>query len=295
MRLAPDSELIREYNPCHDPQTGRFSASTEGRCAQGAAEARRELAKHLRWARGLVRRGAKPVDGGTYDDAVRRVSSRRAAAAGLPDYLHSDILRARKEHRATVQPLVPAVMGVQRRGSSAEILTRSVVLDPDGDRNLYGEGSRRVAALTTLRHELGHIAPDSLKRTGRLVGTTVEDLTATAQKWTRRQFHRGLIPQWSLLGGLQVDLKVFKESEARVRLYLEEVRAWRNAIKHSNGRVSMRVMRKALSSYAGFALGAEGGQGHEGGTSRGDLIHRGVVEHLRRYARAVRRRARSAK
>lgn len=283
--LVPNHEL-REYNPCHSPHDGRFVAKNQdGRCRPEVGAWRRKEAQRLRDARSTMR--AHRVKGGPstweqYGDygramsraafeATLRVRARRANARSefvnsappgaepsklydaVPSYLAPDARKAFEDQRAVVL-MDPYEIST----GSAQPASRTVRLRDD----TQTKRRTRAEVLSALRHEVGHIDPVRLGRTATVAGMRPEFLHDLAVRFGRRV--DGVPPAMA--------------ADRYVRSYLEEVRAWRNAIRAS-GRVSGKMMRDGLGSYA---------RGYFG-NFMGEEVLDNTMAHLQRYGRMVRR------
>lgn len=284
------TEALREFNPCHSPYDGRFATRTAGRCLGAAIKARRDDAVDLRNAR-IARRNGKLYlrPDGTIDsslsaderarmhhtlfNATLRVRARSALARGtdvpatapgkphakllpaVPGYMRKDAAAALKRDRAV------AIIDPHEENPHARIQHRMVRVPPNAK---TGRAFSRTEALSVLRHELGHVSPRKINAT-RVVGLQQDTLESFAGIADVSKAH-DLTPK------------------QRAVRYVEEVRAWRNAIHDSGGKVSRRVMRAGLRSYANDYFGVMGSE-----------VYDTTIRTLERYLRVVRSARKGAK
>ncbi len=253
MRLVPNDEPLVEFNPCHDPKTGQFATSTQGRC--GALTGRMLIADKIRNARATDRKRAKnPLSGRAYAQAsyekaaaqarigLRRSLNRRGVP-GLPKYLHADAMRALKTDRV--------VTTVDSKTAYARPSARMVGITVH---------QPRVDTLSFYRHEVGHISPRKINA-AMVAGLGRDTLMQLAP--FGNPAYKDLTPEY------------------KADSFIEEVRAWRNAIADNGGRVSTRAIRRGLGSYASMYYGA----------MAPDVMD-AVMPTLKRYQRIVKRAAR---
>lgn len=267
VRLTPDVESLREFNPCHDTKTGKFSASTEGRCGDTVI-GRNLMADRIRDVRATDRGTAKnPLTGralsaASYEQASARArielrrALRRGDVPGLPRFLYPDARKAFKTDRI--------ITTVDSKQDYARPSYRMVGIS---------KNPRRSETLSFYRHEAGHINPRKLN-TARVVGFSRDELSQIA---ALRADDVGR-EMAALRGGAQ------NVGATLADVFVEEVRAWRNAIASNKGRVSMPLVRSALGSYARRMFGADA-----------DRVLGRTMKVLSRYTARVRRNAKAAR
>lgn len=259
MRLIPfsnseDNAPLIEFNPCHDPKSGRFAGRTAGRCSDTSRDDARRYGKDVRATRDERRHWAKD----------RR--QKRKSFDHLPSYLRTDAKRAAKSDRVVVHD------ETHRRSwdktSSAAYATKTVTLGQDeGIVFQYGKSGR----ISVLRHEIGHIMPDDFARKARIVGLNPSMLEKHAYVHRVQQVE-GMDRDKPMLLSEAPDV-----AAARVATFIEEARAWRNAVKFGGGRIDWKAARYALGSYGLLAFGETNGNLH---TDR-------AIAHLKRYGQRV--------
>lgn len=296
MTLTPysngeDNAPLMEFNPCHDPKSGRFAGRSAGRCSDSVKDERHTVAS-------AIRRDSKLSDGmrdAWRDWARERRAARRAALKGEgPAALRDDIKRALKDERVTVIQTNDPFYDV-RGSSSANAAKKQVTLKltDANEKSLAGVAGKR-ALLTILRHEVGHVMPDDFARTAKVVGLSPKDLILDATTWhlegqdfsrivdrvkKPKEFYDAQVQSQAANQVQGLLDKAFGTGTYFANDFLEETRAWRNAIKFGRGRIDFNVAQRALGSYGKHAFGPKVGPLH---TER-------ALAHLRRYARIVRR------
>jgi hypothetical protein len=217
--FAPNHTLVdlQEFNPCHEPDNGRFAVKGAGRClgVEARKAARAEAAKGKR---SLHRRDVTD-------------KQMQAYIADLPAWMRKDAEQAWKADRALV------ALGTDPfRISHADLATRTATVSPSFPESGFHTKTERLSAL---RHELGHLDKTLLGRGGqRVLGRTFSDN------------------------------------------YVEEIRAWKNAIRNSGGKVDFKTVGFALRSYLQEEPGTIIG--------KGTILNR-HVNLLKRYAKKIRR------
>lgn len=274
------TEALREFNPCHSQFDGRFtSVNKDGRCQGAAAQWRKREAGRIRDGRRIQRGGPEDdltssvadtlnaedvLHAAVYNARVRvgaraALAGRQTARKGpygrihepLPGYLRADAERGFEQDRAVT---------LLRKGEDnphAHAGSREIRIAPEGTARDFS----RPETLTVLRHELGHVNPRKINSA----------MVAGLQPSTLRDF--------ALMNGAS-DMDAQKAS----RKMVEEVRAWRNAIRDSDGRISTRVLRAGLTSHATSKFGP----------IFGPDIADAAITTLERYRRRVKRAGRRA-
>ena len=211
MVIVPNSYgVLREFNPCHNPEDGKFAVKGQGRCLGDAARlaARRDAERTTGIFSDSKAVRATRLLTADEEDERKEVEKLVRARRGIrlyiekhppPAYMRKDIQRALRGDAALtmVEPPVPHT----RTPGTANITGRVVHIDPR-------PGDSRAMLLSVLRHEHGHIDRTPLGRGG------------------------------STLNGVKLDAR-----------QTEEIRAWKNAIRNSEGKVSSRQMAWALGTY----------------------------------------------
>jgi hypothetical protein len=253
-----EPDVLVEFNPCHDPKSGQFASRNAGRCSDAARSERKHLAATLR----------SHTQGAAWAKGRREL---RKSTAHLPAFMWSDAKRASKSDRVGV-----ADYSDSTPTSGAEQATKLVKLGKDAFLSGLGKSGR----LSTLRHEIGHIMPDNFARQARVLGldphrllaaakdARYKELVGSALDYGRRNTH---IPE-SAFDEME------KSGRENAHRFVEELRAWRNAVKFGGGRIDMKAASLSLGTYGEVAFG-----------SKGRAFVDRAVAHLKRYARRVRK------
>lgn len=258
-----EPDVLIEFNPCHDPQTGKFASNKQGRCSEYSDRIIRKL-------------GAAAVVLGPNSELFRVARIRRdarRAEKGLPGYLQKELPKFRKERATLVQTPEDGMSPLSPRrihsGTSVAPLRMAIM-------NLHAlKDTRKADVLTIARHELGHISPQDFGRVARIVGFSPAKETEALAKRIQKNYDGDLS-----------DVEAYEQAKRATDTYVEELRAWRNAVRDSGGRVSWTAARRALGSYLQVDL-----QKSEHHAAR-DAFHH--VRGLKRYARMLRRRKKAA-
>jgi hypothetical protein len=248
-------EPLREFNPCHDPKSGKFAGRTAGRCSDTSRDDASRYAKDVRATRDERRHWAKD----------RR--QKRKSFDHLPAFLRQDAKRAAKSDRVVVHD--ESHRTSWERTSSAAYATKTVTLGQDDALNWpYGKSAR----LSVLRHEIGHIMPETFARQARILGLNPKMLDKHAYQYRVHQLDDSDKANHDMLYAEAHDVAFHRAAQ-----FVEEMRAWRNATKFGGGRIDWKAARVALGSYGMVAFGETNGKLH---TDR-------AITHLKRYGRRV--------
>lgn len=266
--LVPNSggsyepDALIEFNPCHDPKTGKFSSNKAGRCSEYADRTMRRVSTEAVLGDGELSRIAR----------IRRDA--RRAEKSLPGYLQQELPKFRKERATLVQtpedgmsPLSPRII----RNATSFAPFRLAIMNLHA---LKGNTSK-TDILTIARHELGHVSPQAFGKIARIVGFNPKAEAEALAKRLQKNYD----------GDLDYATAHAQASRA-VDTYIEELRAWRNAVRDSGGRVKWSTAQRALSSYLQVDL--EKSEHH----AARDAFHH--IRGLKRYANALRRRKKAA-
>ncbi len=270
----PEPDAVQEHNPCHDIGDGRFATKGQGRCL-GDASRRAARADDARLRRNIdaawnekmaVDAEARFKAWGFTSDptgvAERRrkeeVGWRRARRVTVEEIatLRKEALAAAKKHP------VPAFM--QQDVQRARRTDRAILLyQKDPADKIASPASANTIHRTVYLQPTGADDPRPFR-------TKTEQLTVLRHELghiDRTPLGRG----GQRFHGLKVS-----------PLHMEEMRAWKNAVRNSRGRLDWKVVQSALLSYNGKTFGGMN-------TPKAVAATHKDVTLLKRYAKRVRR------
>jgi hypothetical protein len=201
---------------------------------------------------------------------VRRDAAR--AEKSLPAYLQQELPKIRKERARLMavpetgkSPITDKEVGKGRAYHGPRLVLVNLAAM---------KGAKKSDVLTVVRHELGHVSPQAFGKIARVLGFNPEKEVARLVKRMHATYDNPPADQ------------VLAVAKQRVGTYVEELRAWRNAVRDSGGRIKWETAKAALASYQMHDLEKTSRYAW-----RDANLH---VYGLKRYARMLRRRKRAA-